>query len=284
MTKAAVSLDYDDCSAILFKKIPEDATVEDRDRIILAKQILMDYLDNIAKTHDGLEIYVGSSRQDIFLDDYYRDEHGNGSCFENLYKLCALKGWTFRRLLLADVQNNLAPGTAMANKNIRCRFYENIKTEIVKAQVDDVSKNHPGEILDFYFFDDDPENKYMPAIKAHFENNLPNHIRKLSLVRYDSAEMVHYGRHPIMAETHLEKPKIQHKIVDKTRVIEGGKTRKIQIGLFADSKQALESKKNMAKVSGYAAKCESLVEEGENKRKRDEENILDDAGKRMKQG
>lgn len=281
MTKAILSLDYDDCSAILFRVIPEEDTDLDRDRMSEAKKIFLDYLDEIESTHDEVEVYVGSSRQDILLDNYFTHKHKNGSCFRNLEKLCGERGWTLRKLLMADVQNNLPAGSAWENENLQCTSYENLKREIVKAQVEDVKKNHPHEKVDFYFFDDDTNYEYMPAIKNHFAPNLPQHINRLFLVRYDSAEMMFKGKPAIRSVEEITQPKIRTTTLEKPMKIEGMKTMTLQFGLFTDAREYMKNKSKLAKFSSGQT---SLLTQNTKKRQHQDDTLMSPKVKKMKIG
>lgn len=270
MTKAILSFDYDDCSEIAFLKVPDDASPLYKARVALAQKTFTDYLDEIAKTHDEVEVYVGSTRQDISLDNFFMQQHENGSCFQNLEKLCAQRGWTFRRLLLADVQNNYPAGTAMNNEDVKCRSCDDFKLEIVKAQIDDVKENHPDESVDFYFFDDDMNNQYIPSINNHFKNNLPEHINKLSLVKYDLAETVNEGRPALMSETHITQPRIKQSIVKETKSIRSVESTIIKFGLFDNFEDAIKNKRALAQFSP------------ENVKRVREDNVMSERMKRMK--
>lgn len=154
-----ISLDYDGCADILFDEVLNSGKF-DAEFIQYRKTIFENFLNKITEGYDVVEIYVGSNRQDVTLDEMGNNDNKNGFCFHNYEKLCVSKTWIFKKLLLADATNKLPAETSISNKSIKIarNFWENNdfwKNEMLKNQFQSVIKDHPEDTIDFYFIDDD---------------------------------------------------------------------------------------------------------------------------------
>ncbi|EKD54148.1 MAG: hypothetical protein ACD_60C00120G0018 [uncultured bacterium] len=170
---AVLSLDYDGCADILFDDLIASYQSEKGSSIsasfiknlLLLRKKFMSYLNLITQDSAYVELYVGSTRQSIALDDAIAQAQGNGSCFKNYTQLCLEKNWSFQKLLLADVKNTVSVGTAMQNKSLTCtKDQEKIIT--IQHQLKDAASriSNPDDEINFYFFDDDPKGIIIPAL------------------------------------------------------------------------------------------------------------------------
>lgn len=157
-TVTIVSLDYDGCGDILFYDIDNGDYFYKENMKSKAKDIqseLMVYLDTISSQSKCTELYVGSARQDICMDENNESFNDNGSCFKNYKKICESKEWIFQTLLLVDIHNDVVAGSAMNDRNICCNFLPSKnKNDIILHQIKDARNNHPSAVINFYFFDD----------------------------------------------------------------------------------------------------------------------------------
>jgi hypothetical protein len=183
----AISLDYDDCGDVLFEELKEyfKNLPEERRLLKECKDKFVNYLDQITADSDVTELYVGSIRQDIASDKFNMNKNQNGSCFSNYQLLCNEKKWVFRRFLLADHQNNLKPGTTMRGHFIMSSIIKS-KVELIQAQLLNIKKNHPDDIVDFYFFDDDFDDCLLMEIAESLKHYpIPHNIENITLGKYD---------------------------------------------------------------------------------------------------
>jgi hypothetical protein len=195
------SLDYDGCSDILFQEIfikyekhLRDLRPEQRLNIDMAlkeaKNELANFLDKKAQEAEkvqevkevkakeaklqsveqkSVEVYIGSNRQSHALEAFNMSSNENGSCFTNLQKLCEEKSWIFRKLLLADVENNQGEGSAFVDKRLTCTF-DKTKIETLQNQLKHVANKHRTDEVHFYFLDDDNKDSILPALRKKFED------------------------------------------------------------------------------------------------------------------
>lgn len=233
-----LSSDFDSCFSIFSSDayenlvLPEENMDEEalkeheedvkaaQQRAAIAKQALENFLTNISANHDAVELYVASFRQSMALNKHYMKEQGSDSCcFETYTALCKAKGWTFRKLLLADTQNGCEAGTAMYDENLQATLTHS-KLNILIGHIEDAKRNHPDAIIDVCFFDDDTDNKYIPEIQNYFANNpLPKHINNLSLVRYDYFETVNKNMPSLMKKINIAQPRgVKLELNSKTKL------------------------------------------------------------------
>lgn len=170
------SLDYDGCSNILFEETLLKYDTLDSNEYLRVKDKLNDFFETNKEISENVEVYVGSKRQSCRLDQINAQAHKTGSCFVNLQMLCEQKEWVFRPLLLADIYNQMPPGSAINNDQLDCTDYDRKKTDLLKYQLMDAEKNHPDKKVHFFFLDDDCENKILPELK----NYLNKKSKKLS--------------------------------------------------------------------------------------------------------
>lgn len=172
------SLDYDGCGDLLFEEIIK--VTGDTPTMRELQNKFYTYLDNATIGSDIIELYVGSNRQFIKKDRAASKQNKNGSCFKNYAILCDKKGWIFRKLLLADVENNLPSGSAMSDPSVICDMGES-KIKILASQLREVRNNYPvGEYeVDFYFLDDDPKGILLSGVIKYIMNHpkiKPNNV------------------------------------------------------------------------------------------------------------
>jgi hypothetical protein len=193
---AVISLNYDNCGAILFDEMLK--TCESDERIIkmidlfrrsftTSRNILMKLLDNISADADVVELYVGSDRQDISKDEYLHRLLKRGLCFQNYASLCQQKNWTFRKFLLGDAQLGLEVGTTMQNINVISHITGKM-TPIIQAQLKDIENNYcDDEVdIDFYYIEADTKNINHNELAELYSKNLPcAKIRNFSLIKLD---------------------------------------------------------------------------------------------------
>lgn len=253
--KLFISGDYDSCFDILFEEtwLTHDNLKEGTDADLstqaeIARDELEEFLINKTRNRT-VGLYVGSNRQSEFLNASFAKHHKNGDCFENYAQLCEEQNWTFCKLLLADVQNNQPSGSAMQDISLHANVTATSKLAIIQAQIADIAKNHPNEKVDFCFFDDDTYNAFMPEIAAHYNDNLPEHINSLTLVRYDWFERAANNNPSIMKITRIEQPKWNQLTLTNTKLGNG------LITIEASKKRKLNSSEFFTKPGAPAKKC-----------------------------
>jgi len=157
-----LSLDYDSHADALFYDA-EKQRPDYMPAVIKGAQLAFDdYFTQIGARDNATELYVGSIRQDITIDEQNGARNGNGRCFAFFKKLAVKKNWTFNKLLYADKNNRdgkeYPAGTAMADKNKRARNNNqklfDSKVPIIQMQLDDIVAKYPNDEIDFYFSDD----------------------------------------------------------------------------------------------------------------------------------
>ena len=217
MPNIVFSLDYDGCSSILFEatksawlekvSAPQYLAYTETMKNILGacKEVLSETLDALHSSHEGIpEIYCGSNRQSRWLDNITKTQGGaTDSAFDSLRAYCIEKGWTFNPYLLADKYLRKDSGFSIDNPQAtsdrHIRNYGNklnewdpAKTEIISEQLKKVSEANKGNIVDFYFIDDDDKNRILPGLREYFLANpekLPPNVR-LHLIKYDWQDLV----------------------------------------------------------------------------------------------
>lgn len=161
--KVVLGFDYDGCADILFENTHNDS-----------RKAFENFLDKITQNAE-VEVYVASLRQDIITDEMNKNSYENGSCFDNLQKLCKQRNWVFRTRLVTDDQHNLPSGTAMKNRQYSCSYLT--KIDIINCHFKDIARNHPPEngvdakeFIEYHFFDDDANDYIFTMIENEIEN------------------------------------------------------------------------------------------------------------------
>ncbi len=182
------SLDYDGCGEVLFPEMlhTNEFTIQD---VTESRKHLKNFFQEKIKASGEekpqVELYVGSNRQSQHFNRINKLNNKNGDCFSNYAKYAEDNNWTFKPLLLADVRNNQATGSAISNPGLECEF-DKLKIETLKYQIKDIAKNHPNDTIDLYFLDDDASGHgILSALekklkKVKFPSNITVH-----LVKYD---------------------------------------------------------------------------------------------------
>lgn len=205
-----LSLDYDGCACVLFKEGAEECGQYTtffqknplRKNIVKAiREAYELYLTQITEKAKRVELYVGSNRQDQITNQFNMTQNRNGDCFVNYQQLADRQGWTFQPLLLADHYKKvifaptslsqprvpaLEAGSAMKDKSISGPF-DKTKIGIILGQLKEIAKDRPNVPTDFYFIDDDYEDKIIPALKQHFlthPKDIPAGVT-IHLVKFD---------------------------------------------------------------------------------------------------
>lgn len=255
---SVISLDYDGCSDVLKlenvigiknidgKYYPCNAITGSRASIanhhpsleaayLQFHRTLVDLLDSAEEGARAVELYVGSNRQNAALELFNMVKNKNGSCFatfgafvKNKNRSGSMVPWSFRKLLLADVEDsrgNVREPKALDmvlkdklsglrdEKHYQCKFDE-LKTNTILEQLKDVARHHPDTHIEFTFIDDDGKDKIIPALQhaietayadPHQQPQLPKHIT-VKLIKYDyfhALERV-YGSAAILGPEHLK--------------------------------------------------------------------------------
>jgi len=180
------SIDYDGCGDLLFDELFLDMREVHHPKLTELRHKFESYLTQTAIGSNTVEVYVGSNRQDRSLDKRLAKKNNSGLCFENYEKLCAQKKWNFRKLLLADIENNLPAGSAMSDDTLQCSF-DRPKIKTLEHQLQDIASSYPEDKIDFYFFDDDYYRIMLDNINTHFAENKEKKPANINLVivRYD---------------------------------------------------------------------------------------------------
>lgn len=214
------SLDYDGCSDILFKEYQRYYDYYQADpanrpeyreaaMLFLLQQKFVEFLKEKAKDAKEVEGYIGSNRQSPALDRLNAKMNDNGLAFINLPQFYQSNGWTFRSLLLADIEHRLSPGSVFKKQSLcpcsRAHFDQD-KIQIIKNQLLDAAKNHPDNEVHFYFPDDDTDKKMLPRLKAYFEKEENRekfkHIH-LHLYEFDYYKAVKENKETLIEIAHI---------------------------------------------------------------------------------
>jgi hypothetical protein len=207
------SLDYDGCSAILFEASRQSILVGSKtpgyeafestfiNIADAAKEIFSETLDRLNALNHGVpEVFCGSNRQSRWLDDRTRINSGSAdSAFDELRGYCREKGWVFNPFLLADkylgkpdgysIDNPAATSDRSINNNVTWKHneWDPAKIDILTEQIKRASLNARGDVVDFYFIDDDHKDRIIPGLKTYFLDCpavLPSNVR-LHFIKYD---------------------------------------------------------------------------------------------------
>ncbi len=181
------------------KRFPERRNNIPADLICEHNQPLLDYIQNLQKGSIPIEVLCGSNRQSDYLDCDNGSARLTGSCFPPLQAVAEKLKGDFDSFLLADIYNDLIPGTAYQEIQKRPRMQagsndaknfsnhaplDKSKILLIYAQVHYVATQNPGKIIHFDFFDDRLD--ILEKLKAFFEANpalLPSNV-KLHLNQY----------------------------------------------------------------------------------------------------
>lgn len=194
--RVVLSLDYDGHACVIFKDDMDIAYKKHLQKNIQgmpnraykpqladllegARLAFEDYFEAVGANSIPTSAYVGSNRQSQALNRANIGFNRNGDCFRNYETLAAVKGWTLKKLLYADLHNNsgitYAPGTEFDNpKSTLETTFDQTKVEMIRAQLDEVHREHPDETVHFYFSDDDDKEKILPALHAEFGDKYQN--------------------------------------------------------------------------------------------------------------
>lgn len=165
---AIISADYDGCWDILFSGIQryiEAAGAKKHIKSLIKP--LEEKIESIINSHSSIELFVGSARQSISVDCINRDlsqkekfpftyAKDENLCLKDYPTFAQQRGWTLNKLLLADKDNKVPPGSSWSNPSLSCKTIRNgleLKVALLQAQIDHVSSKYK-EQIDFYFFDD----------------------------------------------------------------------------------------------------------------------------------
>lgn len=237
MSKVVIfSLDYDGCSDILFKEYKACYDYYQADpanrpeyreaaMLFLLQEKLAEFLKEKAKEAKEVEGYIGSNRQSPALDKLNASNNQNGLAFTNLRQFYENNGWTFRSLLLADVEHHLRPGSVFKNQRLcSCNthaHFDRDKIQIIENQLLDAAKNYPDDEVHFYFLDDDQDKKMLPRLKAYFEKEKNRekfkHIH-LHFYGFDYFEAVKENKETLIEIAHIPG---KQEVAANTRVSSG---------------------------------------------------------------
>ncbi len=198
--KVALSFEWDGCGEILdlpynqfINKYMRLITQSDRDylkRVLeLIKKLFLSYLKELGEDASS-ELFVGSLRQSLNLDNEGTKQFDNKACFPVLKRIANENDWTFNPLLLADIydeQDNerkppLKLGTAMYDKQYDTCIDAH-KIDIVSTQIQELAIKYPNEEIDYYFIDNDEEVlerlcQYFEDYPEHKPQNISLHLMK----------------------------------------------------------------------------------------------------------
>jgi hypothetical protein len=205
MPRHILSLDYDGNACILFSNDMEEGTyksyIQDNRNvlnIILAIRAAFNrFIDEKIEGTEGVDLYVGSNRQDHYIENYNQQCQNTGFCFKNYDALAKVRGWSFQKFLLGDRfekigkearlrESPLASGTTMSDPSIRSPI-DPKKILLITEQLKDIARNHPNEACEVYFTDDDFKNVILSSMAEHFTEHpeaIPPGIT-LHLIKYD---------------------------------------------------------------------------------------------------
>jgi len=195
--RVILSLDYDGHASVLFKDDTDNAykkfltpTLDSgeanpkyvsylADLLEGCRLAFEDYFATIGASSNPTSLYVGSNRQSQEIDRANILKNRNGSCFVNYTALASEKGWALKKLLYADLHNNsgvtYAPGTEFDNPESTLETtFDETKVEMIRAQLDEVSRDYPDETVHFYFSDDDIKDTILPALHDAFGDKYHN--------------------------------------------------------------------------------------------------------------
>lgn len=200
MTIRVLSLDYDGC--LSRKNFLNDIVEHNPDLISAFKKNSTDY--------DQTIVFIGSNRQSKRDDDKNSQNNGNGSSYEHIPLFAEAIGAEFDPFLVSDVYNNAKPGTAfqeikanLGNDSFKHKgwLHDPSKISVIYSQMQKIASEHPGDQIDFEFFDDKED--ILNKLHAFFTQNshlIPNQI-KLKLHHYAGNEIT--PREPISGTGNL---------------------------------------------------------------------------------
>ncbi len=224
----ALALDYDGCADILFMDQPRFKELpEDRQGMVKQEQdFLYQHLLTLSKNMHT-ELYVGSARQDIVIDNRGAMKNKNGSCFMNFSSLALAQEWNFNTLLLSDITYDahkivhIAPNQGISKSNKTVPFDSlplwhsdpmiNIKLNTILAHIHDLQTKYPTQEVEYYFYDDDigltnPREKSILTAAANFFEKNPDSIPAnicLNLMFFDYCTRIVHSQKGIQPDANL---------------------------------------------------------------------------------
>ncbi len=171
---------------------------EDIERdVINENQALFAQLKSENAPYDGVTVIVGSNRQSKKIDDVNARVAGKGSAFPAIRAAATELNAELDTFLLADVYGELEDGTSFdravkkSSHHAKWKF-DDTKLSILYTQIQRAASLHPGDEIDFDFYDDRTD--ILDSLKKVFTANphlIPANVT-LRLHQYKGGEVVDY--------------------------------------------------------------------------------------------